>query len=308
MAQVAILLSTFNGAQYLSEQLDSLLKQSYQDWICYIHDDGSKDNTMEILNKYQSLFPKKFNILSYDLTGGARNNFISLLEYSKEPYTMFCDQDDIWLPQKIEKSLETIKELEKGTDEAVAIFTDLKVVDSNLNIISSSYFKYEKRNPNSLDVRSLLKQNVAAGCTMMINGTLRDYANKNQDLLRLAMHDWGIMLIACISGKIGFINKPMILYRQHQSNQVGAKKISFNKRVKLFINGGKYSAIHQNIVLGRQFAKALNKNEIYDLNTKKLIEGLSMVEEKNKLMRMKFYLDNELVSHNFPKIIRILFV
>lgn len=308
LAQIAILLSTFNGEKYLSEQLDSLLNQSYEDWICYIHDDGSTDSTIELLNKYNHRFPEKFNILNYESTGSACNNFISLLKYPKEQYVMFCDQDDVWLPEKIEVTLNLMEKLERKTHGSIAVFTDLNVVDSKLEIIAPSYFEYENRNPNNLDIRSLLKKNVAAGCTIMINTVLRDFANKNQNLLSLAMHDWGIMLLAQIDGKIGFIDKPTILYRQHQSNQVGANRLNYIERIKFILFGNKLNAIRENIHLERRFAQELKHNNISDDNTRNLIEGLSEIEKKNKLTRMKFYLDNELISYRISQLVRLFVV
>ena len=132
--KVGILLATYNGEQYIREQLDSILNQTYVDWVCYIHDDGSADNTWQTIKKYESDYPDKFVVLNYEKCGGACKNFISLMKYSSENYIMFSDQDDVWAKNKIEVTLNRMKSIEADSDKPYAVFTDLYVVDENLEI------------------------------------------------------------------------------------------------------------------------------------------------------------------------------
>ena len=109
---LAILLATYNGEKFLPEQMDSLFSQTYADFVIYAHDDGSTDQTVGILRQYEKKYPEKLVILEYEPQGGAKNNFYSLMQRIDADYYMFCDQDDVWHPEKIEKTLKKILELE----------------------------------------------------------------------------------------------------------------------------------------------------------------------------------------------------
>ena len=98
--RIAILMATYNGAKYLREQIDSILSQTSNLWHLYIHDDGSKDGTMEILNDYTTRYPETVSVLDYPSRGGALQNFMSLLEKVEADYYMFSDQDDVCIPRR----------------------------------------------------------------------------------------------------------------------------------------------------------------------------------------------------------------
>lgn len=155
---IAILMATYNGEKYLQEQIDSILSQTYTDWTLYIQDDGSSDNTIGIINSYIQK-EKKCVLIDRGLTRqGAGMNFMSLLNIVESQYYMFCDQDDIWLPNKIVISLNKIKEEEnKHKDTPIIVHTDRTHVDSQLNTICKSEF-----NPRGINEKRLalkLKKN-----------------------------------------------------------------------------------------------------------------------------------------------------
>ena len=109
---ISILLSTYNGEKYLSEQLDSILQQSYQNFIIYIRDDGSNDNTLNIIMYYVHNFPSKIKLVDDKVKHrGAKLSFIWLMSHIESDYYMFCDQDDVWLPNKIELSIDKLSKL-----------------------------------------------------------------------------------------------------------------------------------------------------------------------------------------------------
>ena len=113
--KIYILLATYNGEKYLKEQLDSLFEQTNQHWTLWIHDDNSKDNTVNIIKKYKSKYPDQIEFLDDDIsTGGAKENFTYLLDNINDDYDyiMFCDQDDVWLEDKIEITLKKMLEIE----------------------------------------------------------------------------------------------------------------------------------------------------------------------------------------------------
>lgn len=230
--EIAILLATYNGENFLREQLDSILSQTYTKWHLYIHDDGSKDNTIEILNEYQTLYPNKITVVAGKPTGGAKNNFYFLLKNIEAPLYMFSDQDDVWLPSKIEMEVDAWKQ-NKAEKIPVLIFTDLRIVNQNLDIISESLWEYYKFNTVNIRMQSLILQNVVTGCTMLFNRKLRDMMIMHKNIDSVPMHDkWGAM-IALQFGKMIRITDQTILYRQHENNAVGAqesKGLSYVKR------------------------------------------------------------------------------
>ena len=139
---VDILMATYNGELYLEEQIKSIIKQSYKNWILYIRDDGSKDNTLKIINRYTYKYPDKIKLIADDRGNlGSNMNFKELMQYSKNEYCMFCDQDDVWLEDKIKLSLDKIKKLENkyGKNTPILVHTDLKVVNEKLDEISESF-------------------------------------------------------------------------------------------------------------------------------------------------------------------------
>jgi len=223
MNSITILLATFNGAPYLSEQLDSLLAQTYTDWNLLIHDDNSDDETVEIIKKYIEHYPEKIKLID-DKTSynSASANFASLLKHVTSEYVMFCDQDDIWTPSKIALTLEKMHSLEADfPDLPLLVHTDLKVVDKELNMIADSYWEYQHLHPSFDQLNALLIQNVITGCTVMINRQLRTKALPIPD--DVIMHDWWLGLVASAFGKIGYLETATVLYRQHSSNDTGAK-------------------------------------------------------------------------------------
>lgn len=225
---IDILLATYNGEKFISSQIESILCQTYTDWNLIIQDDGSTDNTVEILKNYQKRYPKKIHIfVNKKNTGSCVKNFLSLAKKVQSEYIMFCDQDDVWTPNKIELTLNEMLKLEKQSiieNEPILVHTDLTVVDEELNLLSDSLFKYQKMNFKKDKLNNLLVQNIVTGCTMMSNKNLIELFNLINDSDGIIMYDWYLGLLASAFGKIGFVNKPTILYRQHQGNQVGAKK------------------------------------------------------------------------------------
>ncbi|MDD5063408.1 MAG: glycosyltransferase family 2 protein [Phycisphaerae bacterium] len=222
---IKILLATYNGQEYLAEQIDSILTQSNQDWQLLIRDDGSDDDTVRIIEGYANRLPDKIGLIK-DNEGrlGANLNFGKLLQYADAEYIMFCDQDDVWLPNKIEMALNAMKAAEQVyPDKPILIHTDLKVIDSERNTIADSMWIYQKIFPEAgNDLNRVMAQNVVTGCTMMINKKARAVSIPVPD--EAIMYDWWLALNVCRHGKIIYLSIPSVLYRQHSGNQVGAKK------------------------------------------------------------------------------------
>ena len=224
---ITILMAVFNGEKYLSDQIESILNQTVKEWKLVIQDDCSTDTTAEIAMSYAAKFPDKIAFHQrYTPSGSAKSNFFSMIEYADTDYIMTSDQDDIWLPSKIEVTLNKFSEIEKniGRDIPILVHTDLKVVDSELNILGESLFKYQNLNSDNDCLNKLLVQNIVTGCTMMTNRALISKVRTEPE--HAIMHDWWFALIAAAFGSIGFVDEPKVMYRQHSANEVGAKEVN----------------------------------------------------------------------------------
>lgn len=224
--QIAILLATYNGEQFLTEQLESILNQTFSDWHLYIHDDASIDNTLAIVKEYKENNSDKITILEYPTQGGACNNFFSLLESVDASYYMFSDQDDVWNEHKIHRTYDEMKRLEqKYTNTPVIVHSDLAVVDSRLKVIDSSFIRNQKIKVDKVrEFEDYAYTNTVTGCTMMVNAEALKCIKYPRHAAR--MHDsWIAMSVAASGGIVHFINEPLLQYRQHDNNTLGAKEI-----------------------------------------------------------------------------------
>lgn len=220
---VAILLSTYNGEQHLEEQIKSICEQTYQDWNLYIRDDGSKDNTIQILNRLEQ-GDNRIHLIKNGGNLGVAKSFIFLLENSTADYYMFCDQDDVWLPTKIEASIHAIQKAESvhGSDTPLLAFTDQFVVDGELNTISDSYYSHCGTKKLVGKERFFLTGPMVPGCTMIFNNAAKRVCLPYTQVNRV-IHDYWLMLrVLKNKGHLIFIPESLMLYRQHGKNVIGA--------------------------------------------------------------------------------------
>ena len=235
---VDVLLATYNGSKYLEDQLDSIFSQTYQNFRILISDDGSSDSTMVILKAYEKRFGERLIVIP-NLTagGGLVRNFENLMRTSLEDnlskWAFFCDQDDVWFPEKIERMLKEMIRIENlsGENTPCLVHSDLVVVDENLKIIFPSFSKCQLMDPSNCSPVSLLSVNQVTGCATMVNRSLLKMALPLPGAI--IMHDWWCGLISS-SGHRYFIKAPLILYRQHNSNQVGVKGRDLKNRLRRF--------------------------------------------------------------------------
>lgn len=223
MSTVAIIMATYNGEEYVSEQIDSILASTYQDFKLFIYDDGSGDNTLAILRRYAELYPSKITFCRNESNLGVTANFLQALARTTADYIMFCDQDDVWKPNKITVTLRRLRHMEAqlGKNTPLAVFTDTVIVDSRLNTLKSSFFRSSHLNPRKTDLPHLLMENKLIGCTVMVNAALRITLQSYPIPNDAKFHDWWVALIASAMGKIGYVNEGTVLYRQHSVNVVG---------------------------------------------------------------------------------------
>ena len=315
MSKVDILLATYNGEQFLKSQIDSILNQTYTDFRLLISDDHSSDSTVSILKEYAKL-DKRIVLFFQEKNLGIMKNFEFLLSKVESDYYMFSDQDDVWNEDKIMLSIE---KLENTSSDIV--FSDLEVVDTDLNVIYDSYWKlkgfYKKiKKYNSFE--ALYLTNYVTGCTMISKS---EYINECLPFpdSKYILYDYWIALILSKSHKISYIEKPLIKYRQHKHNTIGSKKKSnelksIDEIRKLFIDVKKdhFSSLIQN-------EDKFFSEDIKSLNHKSL-EYFEMLENKKnfnfrgwalfsklyKYENFKYRFENFLVL-NLPFFARILF-
>lgn len=247
MSRIDILLSTYNGEKYLNELLNSITDQTYINWHLIIRDDGSIDLTQIIIDKFKVKYPGKISQIESRHNVGVIKSFEILMQHTVSDYIMFCDQDDVWLPTKIELTYEKIIQIEKEyPNRPILIHSDLMVVDKYLNVISNSFWYYSRIRPELLvNFDYLAVKNAVTGCTAMINSNVKNIVPKSTR--NTLMHDaWITLNIAKEKGVIAYIDTPTILYRQHDNNVLGAKNnidsyykrkiLDIKKVIKLNIN------------------------------------------------------------------------
>jgi glycosyltransferase involved in cell wall biosynthesis len=220
---VEVLLATYNGARFLPEQVDSVLAQDYENIRILARDDGSSDETAELLAQYAARFPSRFRVMPASPGGGSpKDNFLLLMQASTADYVCFCDQDDVWLPDKVSKSKQAMDRLERewGPEVPLLVFTDLRLVDDKLHEIHPSFWSYMGIRPERIHrLPRLLVQGVVTGCTAMLNRALVERAVRMPE--DAYMHDRWISWLAAFLGHSGIVSTPTVLYRQHGGNAVG---------------------------------------------------------------------------------------
>jgi glycosyltransferase involved in cell wall biosynthesis len=221
---VQVLLATYNGERFLREQIESILAQTYAAVEIVARDDGSTDGTRAILQECATRYPERVQVLSGPPTGAAKTNFARLLEASTASYVAFSDQDDVWVQQKLELEMATMRELERqhGAETPLLVFSDLCVVNERLETIAGSFWAQEKIEPGKIHrLERLLMQNVLTGSTALLNAPLARLARRMPS--EAYMHDWWVALVACAMGFSAAVAQPLVRYRQHDSNLLGAE-------------------------------------------------------------------------------------
>lgn len=229
---LAVLLSTYNGAKYLAEFLESLKKQTYKNFILFVRDDGSVDNSLAIVNAYSKLFDIII-LPSYEQLGPAKS-FMTLLEYAGDTfdYYSFADQDDYWNETKIERAVSHIITFK---EKPVLYCSAQEYVNENLE-----HIKYSLK-PKFIGLNNALVENIAVGCTIVINKPARTLVLGALPESYI-MHDWWMYLLMSAFGQVIYDQHPTIKYRQHNNNTIGvATNIcqEYYRKLERFINRDK---------------------------------------------------------------------
>ncbi|HGI9104283.1 TPA: glycosyltransferase family 2 protein [Streptococcus agalactiae] len=230
--KVNILMATYNGGKFLAQQIESIQKQTFKEWNLLIRDDGSSDKTCDIIRNFTAKDSRiRFINENEHHNLGVIKSFFTLVNYEVADFYFFSDQDDVWLPEKLSVSLEAAKH--KASDVPLLVYTDLKVVNQELNILQDSMIRAQSHHANTTLLPELTENTVTGG-TMMINHALAEKWFTPNDIL---MHDWFLALLAASLGEIIYLDLPTQLYRQHDNNVLGAR--TMDKRFKILREGPK---------------------------------------------------------------------
>lgn len=218
--RIDILLATFNGDKYLDPLLSSIEQQTYADWIILARDDCSTDGTPHILANWERRMRGRLVIIdNQSRILGQCLNFAELMQYSRSQYIMTADQDDIWLPSKVEISISALRNLEHmhGSDNPCLVCTDSVVVDESLVVIHNSRWRHSGSRPSgSPSPAQICLDNPVQGCTAIFNRALLELSIPIPKYVRFA--DWWLALTVSAFGHLSFLKTPTLLWRRHGVN------------------------------------------------------------------------------------------
>lgn len=214
---ISVVLSSYNGENYITEQLDSILAQTYKEIEIIVVDDCSTDSTLQILKKYE-VKHSNIRIFEGETNLGYIKNFERGLQLAKGDFTAFSDQDDYWQPQKLEKLINHLNDYD-------VIYCDSEKVDVNLKPLvqkmSTNSNCISSKNPLNFTVK-----NCVSGHAMIFKRNLLD---EEFELPKLIPHDWYITFLASCRNGVLFFNEPLVKYRIHETNMIagsGHSKVS----------------------------------------------------------------------------------
>lgn len=288
--KVAILMSTYNGEEYLVQQINSIIEQSYSNWVLYIRDDGSSDRTVEIIKEYcQNYSNIKFFNEQHIKNYGVVHSFMELLKHVDADFYMFADQDDYWKEDKI---LHTVNAM-LGTpynDLPVCVHTNLTVVDKTLkNKVESE--------PKRVwtPFQKVLFSNCVTGCTAMVNNKLKEKIDFNRiEYKNIVMHDWWVALIASQFGKLVYLDESTMLYRQHGNNVDGSQSKNTIGRIMYRLTHYDYDRAEMVKMVKMAYEFGYNYDDLLTGKDKKY------VEKYGNLVTSSSFLHNLLLGVCYP--------
>lgn len=280
MKNVLVILSTYNGEKYLREQIESVLKQENVKISILVRDDGSTDNTCNILEEYE-----KKGLLRWYTGKNLKpaKSFIDLIFHATNDfdYYAFCDQDDFWYFKKIYSAIEQMENNNDSIDIPKVCYCNLEVVDSDRNLLETK--KIHKR--CEYDEEMILTYCIP-GCAMVFNQVLLNILQKHKPSYA-TMHDcWVYYVCMAVGGKIYGNEKVGIQYRQHGNNVIGASRIAFKQKMKMIIGNGNSPRQRMISEILRDFDDDLEKGTKLEY-LKAFSEYSNSVLKKIKIMRIK---------------------
>ncbi len=257
---VCIILAVYKpNQQFLEQQLSSIQGQTYTNWHCIIIDDCPD---WEHTNKVKELITNapRFIFSQNKQNLGSYHAFEEGLKLVPEEADLICfsDQDDIWLPNKLERLVRTFQD-----SQTACVHSDLKLIDENNKVTHQSCWQYEGRNTQIYDPELLILRNTITGCSMMFRREVLKLALPfpKQQIKNSFHHDLWIALMSLQFGRILPVDEPLVLYRQHVNNVVGAKKVSLiDFFIKASSNKGFFTEQQKKFIFQVSFRKELAKS------------------------------------------------
>lgn len=293
--KIAVLMSTYNGKKYITEQIESILSQKCDvEMDLFVRDDGSTDGTIDILNRYQS--EGKLKWYSGENLKPAKS-FLDLL-FRTEGYDFysFADQDDYWYQDKLQRGIDEIKDL---SCEAM-YFSNAKLVGEQRNTLGRTVY----RDKINLDFYSLVISGGILGCTIIFNNYLWRRICETGVPDNVAMHDWYTSIICrCFNGEIIYDEEPTMEYRQHGNNVVGSQGSKFGalkNRLKLMFKAAPISISSQ-----AQSVLDLYREALDDDKKEWLIRVSEYKKSIRKTWRMAFSRKPKFNSRNMAVTVRM---
>jgi len=233
---VAILLATFDGADMLMPQLESIARQTHDDWSLTVSDDGSSDATTAVVRSFAASMPQKRVAIIRGPGRGSAQNFLSLLRAAgRAPFVAFSDQDDVWFDDKLSRAVSQLKNAQLPT-----VYGSTTVITDKVLMPLRTSLRFKRRT----GFQNALVQNVAGGNTMVLNRSALDAlqpASKYAE--QIISHDWWCyQMVTGMGGRMLYDPVPSLFYRQHSANQIGANDTMTARVLRLQkLAGGQFS-------------------------------------------------------------------
>ena len=233
--KISVVMASYNGASYIKEQLHSIDNQSVNPDEIIIIDDASTDNTVSLINDFFDNTDIDGKLIVHEKNMGYKNTFLETLKYADGDIIFFCDQDDVWQENKIERMVAVIRD----NDGIKALNTSYNLIDVDGNEIAEN-IRNKKRNKDerklyNISLENVLEYNAAMGCTMAFTKEIKDVILEHINEIKTfnIPHDWIINIIAAMKNGLFMLNEALIYYRLHGDNTIGLNRAgTISKRVE----------------------------------------------------------------------------
>lgn len=302
---ISVAICIYNGAKYIEEQLNSIINQSIQPDEIIVCDDCSSDGSIDIISNVLQNTLIKYKIIKNEVNIGVIKNFEKALINCSGEYIFLSDQDDVWVYDKIEKIISYF-----NTDiNTKVIFTDAELVNHNLKKMNIALWETIDKNIYNLKTQDdlfefVLNHNIMTGATMAIKS---DFLDEILPFTYFWMHDYWIAINSILHSNYLMLPEKLILYRQHESNVIGAKKFNFVKRVHIYLKNikkldeirvQKFAMLNQLYIKYQYNSNIKCKHLEMIRNCKEFWRKLTNIKEMSKIESL-LLISNELKNGNY---------
>lgn len=279
--RISVAMCTFNGGRYLQEQLESIAAQTCRPCELIVCDDGSTDDTLSILSRFKSNAPFEVTIVQNEIRMGSTRNFDQAIAKAGGEFIALCDQDDLWLPKKLERLAACLL----GNPFLGGVFSDAELIDGDGRRVGMSLFARHKftaakqRSFVSCPTSTLLKYDVVTGATLMFRSSIRPYCSP---IPKTWVHDGWLAWMLALHSRVTLIPEPLIEYRIHAGQQLGVGSSNAAQ------NGTRETRRQFYARVARQFEDLLNRvqaegwNE-HDALVEKLRKKIAFLKQQSSL-------------------------